>query len=329
MKIQAELVKRQTELSSGRLADVGLSLGAGTRETTSLRQSQAWLDAVSGSNALAMARLDTSQSALSGIVQTAQSMQDQLVGAMGSVAASSGVTQSAKTALGSLISQLNTSISGVYVFGGDNGAPQSVADYFAPGAVARQGIAQDFATAFGMPADSSGVSAITPAAMGQFLDGVFADRFNEATWASEWSQASTTNPTARIATGESVEIGANADESPFRQLAEAYVMVSELGSDKLSPDTYNAMITKAVGLVGKAIAGVAGIQSRLGTSQERISAADNRLSEEGTIITNRLGKLEQADPYAASTAINELMTKLQASFAVTARLQQLSILNYM
>lgn len=329
MRIQAELARRQKELSTGRVADAGLALGTGSGETLTLGQTKAWQDAVSGTNALAMSRLDASQSALTAMVASAQKMQDQFVGAQGSTVAAASAPEGARSALGALISHLNSSISGTFVFGGDNGAGAVVSGYFDTGSQARQNIAADFATTFGMPQDSSGVSSITPDAMTSFLDTVLAPRFTDASWRADWSQASSTNPTLRISTEERIEIGANANEQSFRDLAQAFVMVSDLGSSNLRSDTFNVVLQKATTLVSSALNGLAAIQSRLGTTQGRITAAEELRTDEGAIVANRLGKLQDADPYVATTAINDLMTKLQASYAATARIQQLSIVNYM
>lgn len=329
MKIQAELARQQKELSTGRLADVGLVLGTGTGETLRLVQTQAWQDAVAGTNAIAMSRLETIQSALTAMVAGAQKMQDQFVGAQGSSVAAASAQEGAKSALGALVSQLNSSISGSFVFGGANGAGVVASDYFEAGSQARQNIAADFAATFGMTQDSSGVTSIEPAEMTYLLDNVLAPRFAGANWQSDWSQASSTNQTLRVAAEERIEIGANANEQPFRELAQAYVMVSDLGGGNLRDDTFNVVLQKATTLVSSALGGLAAIQSRVGTSQERITAAGSLLSDEGAIVANRLGKLQDADPYAATTALNDLMTQLQASYAATARIQQLSILNYL
>ena len=82
-------------------------------------------------------------------------------------------------------------------------------------------------------------------------------------------------------------------------------------------------------MLGAAIGGITQMQARFGGVQQRIASNDADLSSVGTIIANRLVKLEQVDPYVASTTAATLMTQLQASYALTARLQQMSILDYL
>jgi len=330
MRLQSDLARVQNELATGRLADAGLSLGAGTAETLTLRQTQTWQSAVAATNAIATSRLDAGQSALSGMVKSAQDFQDQLVGSLGAGAARATIGGSAQSALAELTNQINVEFSGVHLFGGDNGAAPPLADYYATaGSAGRQGVMAAFSAAFGVAPGDASVASITADQMSQFLDGAFAAQFSDPSWTANWSGASSRNAAAQISSDETVEVGANANEKPFRQVAEAYVMVADLGGDRLNSATFQVVLDKAATLVGTAISGLAAIQSRLGISQQRVTSAGERLSVQGNIIANRLTHIERVDPYQATTAANGLITQLQASYAATAQIQKLSILNYL
>lgn len=329
MKLQRELSRLQTEISSGRRADVGLQLGAGTAELVGLRQMQSWHEALAGSNALAAARLDASQASLAGMEQTAQRFLDALLGARGSTAARTEIAGMARGALMALGDQLNTQLGDAYLFAGDNSGERPMLAYFASGSAARQGVATAFMGAFGIAQDDPAVGLISTADMQSFIDGAFSAEWSDAAWSANWSQASATNATARISVDETTEISTNANEPTFRKLAEAFVMVADLGGARLNAGTFTAVLDNAVNLVGSAMGELASIRSRLGTAQERIALSDERLSVQGNIIANRLIDVEQVDTYAAATAANTVMTQLQASYALTARISQLSLLNYL
>ena len=47
------------------------------------------------------------------------------------------------------------------------------------------------------------------------------------------------------------------------------------------------------------------------------------------IIATHIGALEAVDPYEASTRVSTLMTQIETSYALTARIQRLSLLNYL
>lgn len=329
LRIQGDLARAQQEVSTGKHADTGIALGSGVAGLGKLLQKQAWQEALTSSNSLAATRLDMSQAALSGSVSTAQGLLSQILAAKGGIASMTAITTAATNALNAFTSQSNTEIGGVHVFGGDNSARVPLANYSSPGSAASAATASAFSSAFGMTQSSPGVSTITPAQMQAFLDGPFAAEFSAANWKANWSFASSNNPQMKISDHEMVEAGANANEKPFRDLAQAYVMISDLGGDQLDPNTRQVIFEKAGSLVSSAISGMATIQARLGNSQSRIRSANDSLSAEGTIIANRIAKIQQVDPYEASTAVNTLVTQLQASYAVTARLQQMSLMNYL
>src|SRR2546430_1307634 len=78
-KLQAKLADAQKEVTTGRHADVGLSLGFRTGEAISLRQEHIRLQAITDTNSVVNTRLDASQSALKALAETAQSFLGQLM----------------------------------------------------------------------------------------------------------------------------------------------------------------------------------------------------------------------------------------------------------
>ena len=70
-------------------------------------------------------------------------------------------------------------------------------------------------------------------------------------------------------------------------------------------------------------------QSRLGTAQERVKSANDRMSIQIDIMTNHISLLEGVDPYEASTRVSALMTQVETAYAMTARIQNLSLLKYL
>jgi flagellar hook-associated protein 3 FlgL len=47
------------------------------------------------------------------------------------------------------------------------------------------------------------------------------------------------------------------------------------------------------------------------------------------VMELHIQKLEGADPYEASTRVSTLMTQIETSYALTARIQQLSLAKYL
>lgn len=333
LKMQTELAKNTKELGSGRWADVGLELGNKTGRTVSLRQDFQRLDAIKDTNALVAARLDTSQAALDGVLGMAQDFSASLIAVRTGEVGADVIRQDASSNLQSLIASLNTSIDGEYLFAGIDTDARPVTDYFStPTAATKTAVDSAFLTAFGMSQDSATVINITPADMQTFLDGDFADLFSATGWTDPttgWSQASDQNVRSRISTSELIDTSANANEEPMRKIAMAYTLVNEFASADLADATYGVVLDAATKLVGEAISGLTVIQARLGTAQERITNANNRIDTQMDIINKHVNQLELVDPLEAQTRITALETQLEMAYALTARAQQLSLLNYL
>ena len=53
------------------------------------------------------------------------------------------------------------------------------------------------------------------------------------------------------------------------------------------------------------------------------------MSIQSDIIKTHIGALEGVDPYEASNRLTELMTQIETAYSVTARIQKLTLLNYL
>jgi flagellar hook-associated protein 3 FlgL len=330
MKLQAKLAEAQKEVASGRLADVGLSLGSQTGQTVSLRQQLTRLQTITDTNAVAKTRLDASQAALDGIAKNAQQFLDQLLAMRDSATGADTIPSLAKSGLAAFTDAVNSTVDGSYLFSGINADVKPLDDYFqSPASGAQNAVAGAFQSAFGMAPTDVGVAGISAADMQSFLDGPFAGLFDDAGWSTDWSSASEQNARSRISTSELVDTSTNANAPAFRKLAQAFVMVADLGTQSLDTDTCKTVIDQATKLVGEAIGGFTALQADLGSAQARVKSADERMSIQIDIITTHIGALESVDPTEASTKVTSLLNQIEAAYAMTARIQQLSLLNYL
>jgi flagellar hook-associated protein 3 FlgL len=109
----------------------------------------------------------------------------------------------------------------------------------------------------------------------------------------------------------------------------AYTMLNDLGTQNLNQAALQAVIDTATRTVGAAIADLAGVGARLGTAQEQTSNATTRLKVQEDLITRQITAMEEVDPTEASVRVTSLQNQLETSLALTARIQKLSILNYL
>jgi flagellar hook-associated protein 3 FlgL len=330
LKMQAELAKSQKEVSSGRQADVGLALGARTGQTVSLRQEHAHLQSIIDSNGVVSSRLDTTQQLLGGFLETAQSFIGTLIDARSGATGANGIEVTAKANLTALIGGLNTTQNGEYLFAGLNTDVKPIEDYYAnPPAANKQAVDAAFTAYFGFAQSDPAADGITAADMQNFLDTDFAALFDGAAWSSTWSSASDQTIRSRISPAELIETGSTANQPAMQKLAMAYTMVADLGTESLNENAYQALIDTATKTVGEAVKDLTEAQAQLGLAQDRVGKANDRMSVQKDVVSTHINALEGVDPYEASTRVNDLLTQIETAYALTSRIQQLSLLDYL
>lgn len=330
LKTQAALLPAQKEVATGRHADMGLALGRRAGHVVSLRQDFARITGFIDMNAFATSRLNMTQTVLGEIRGSAEEFLGMLVSAPGGKVGALALHQQAAAGLSGLIAGLNTSIGGQHIFGGINSDAPPIGDYFAsPPSVSKLAVSDAFQAAFGMSADDPNVAAITPAEMEAFLDGAFAELFDDAGWSATWSAASSDPMQSRISPTDTVTSSVSANEASIRKLAMGFVMIADLGAEKLSEAAFGKIVEAATRLVSDGAREIVTLQGRVGTAQARIGQVDERLSLQRDILSREVGALESVDPFEAATRVTDLMTRLEAGYALTARLQRLSLLNFL
>ena len=328
MQAQAALSKAQVELSSGKLADIGLGLGSGTGTYVSLNAQQTRLQAIKASNGTTAATLNTAITALDSLRTTATDFLTALTQATSTGSVPGTLLTTAGTDLDALTATLNTTVGGNAIFAGiDSGTTPMTA--YAPGSPAKTAVDASFAMNFGTTQGSASASSISGDAMQSYLDGAFADLFSASSYKGTWSSASDTPPTAQISLTETVDtsVGANADA--FRQLAQAYTMVKEFGGANFGSAAGQAVLSSATRLVGSAMAGITAAQAGIGLSQAAVSNADDRMAAQIDYLSTQSSDMVGVDPSALSIQLTGLRNQIQASYEITSQLQQLSLVNYL
>ncbi|MEQ1718275.1 MAG: flagellar hook-associated family protein [Hyphomicrobium sp.] len=329
-RLQKKLVAAQTELTTGRHADVGLELGAKTGLSVALRQDHVQLSAVVESNSLVATRLSATQASLQNISGIAQNYLAVLVRAQATTSAAETIVVEAQAGLSSLFEGLDVSVDGQYLFAGINSDVRPVENYFGtPAPASRNAVAAAFLSAFGVAQSSPAAQAITPAQMQTFLNTTLPPEFADPNWMNNWSEASDKNIRSRIGRQELVETSTNANELAFRDLTAGLVMVADLGFANLNDSARQVILDKAIGLVGKAVSGIGDIQSQLGVTQERLKSSTDVLNIQIRQVTVALGNIENVDEAEVATRITTLMTHLESAYSITRRIHELSIMDYL
>ena len=327
---QTDLANAQAELSSGKLADIGLGLGARSSTLISLDGESARLQAITTGNTTATTRLSATVSALNTMQSTAQSFLSSLLTADPASPATMAVTQTGQGNLSALISTLNTTVAGQYIFGGINTGQQPVAGYTtSPASATKSAVDTSFASTFGFSQSSTDASTISATDMQSYLDGAFASQFTPSAFSATWSSASDQVQTSEIAPGETVDSSVSANASPFAKLSQAYAMVSEFTSSNFSAPAVQAVITTAQGLVNSAITDLTNVNVGVGIAQSSITDANSRMSTQMSLLSSSSDSMIGVDAATLTTRLSTLQTQITASYELTAKLQDLSLTNYL
>jgi flagellar hook-associated protein 3 FlgL len=329
VKLQSELVGRTRELSTAKHDDLGLTLGSRSGFLVSLRTESAMLQSITETNSLVSLRLDTTQSTLESIQSSAQEMLESLLGSNAAETQAQTIQSSAGYQLSSLISRLNSSLGGDYVFAGANTGVEPMTDYDAPASLSKVAVDAAFSGAFGFTQSSPNVAGITGAAMQSFLDTEFAAMFDDPSWSDTWSSAADVVLSDQISPSRSTKTSVSANETAFRQLAQAYTMLADLGTGDLGKDAYAAVTTTATALFSAAIDGLTALGADVGTVQSEITEASEQMSLQLSLLETQVGSLENVDTYEVAARLAEIQTQLAASYSMTAQLRDLSLVYYL
>ena len=302
---------------------------ARTGETVSLARDVSRLNGIVDSNALVSSRLSSTQSILSQMTERAETLRSTLsAAASGSV--ERGVVQADGAAmLGLLTSTLNTSINGQYLFAGINTDVKPVADFSDPASANKVAFDTAFQAYFGFTQTDAAAATITSTQMDDFLTNVVEPQFLGAGWDTNWSSATDEAIVSRIALNETTETSVSANITGIRKLAMVAAITSELMQGPLNTGAMTALSERALTLVNEGIAEVTAQQTMTGVTQQRVTSASERIETQVNLFEQTISDLESVDPYEAATRVSALTSQIETAYALTSRIQQLSLLNFM
>lgn len=330
LRIQTDLDRTQVEAGSGRRADVGRDLGSAVggdlRARNQLQRASAMIDA----NKAVSARLQASQSALGSIGEVVDAFRRRLIAGTTNGADVAALHDEAQATLRQVVALANASVDGRSLFGGVRSEVAPIADYpGSPAGAAKTAVDAAFLAEFSIAQDAPGAGSISASAMQTFLNGAYADLFAGGPWTTLWSSASDTAVKDEIMPGSSVATSVSANEAGLRDAISALVMVADLGVQSLSGDTRGLVISTAASRLGASADQLGRLSTRLGVVQSSVDFATDALTSRSTFLQGRIDDYESVDPAATATALSMLSTQLQSAYAVTARIQNLSLLNYL
>ena len=153
--------------------------------------------------------------------------------------------------------------------------------------------------------------------------------FLGAGWNANVSAASDDGIRSRIALNETAVTSVSANEQGFRKAIFAAALAAEFSESPLSAGAKTAVATRSVTLVGEAAGDFANLQGRLGFVSKQVDEASTRLNLQSEHLSGLADDMAAVDPYEASTRLTALLSQIETSYALTARIQNLSFLRFM
>lgn len=304
------------ETVTGLLADPAAALGGKVSELLGLEQSLAEIAQYREIIGLAESRANVIQSTLDVLRNLAvdlpvsgQTALDANIGAAGVA-----ISAAARQALGAAISTLNVSFGGRRLFAGDAGDTQAVAalEVFMTASVP---ILEAGPTAGAAYANLS----VQFSAAGGLFETTF------------YTGGSGDAPATEVARGERLGFAPRADEAPVRALLrDLATLAAAFDPDNAIPEgDRRGLAELAIAGLRNNVAALTGMAGRVGAAEERMATIMTRHQASEAALNLAYIKLAGRDQFEAAAELTQLEAQLQITYLATARLANLSLVNFL
>ena len=137
---------------------------------------------------------------------------------------------------------------------------------------------------------------------------------------------------AKIEDGRTLSYGTRADEAPIRTTLKMAALLAAESYSNADPDAagaYRELLSRVVPAIGfQGTRSVADIVTELGLTSAQLDETRNRHENTVALSKGLVEDKENADPFEIGVKLGQLQKQLEASFQVTARLNDLSLVNF-
>lgn len=314
-RLQSDLTTRTQEVSSGQIADLGKAVSGNFSPLAAIEATLGRMTGYKVATDSMTLQADTMQAALGDIGQQASTLASNLLSASTASlpAQIDALGTDAASRLDAVLSGLNTQVSGRSLFAGvatdgpavaSSGTILTVLQTATAGATSAQDVANAVSAWFDDPAG----------------------------YASQ-GYAGSDQPQSAIAIGDTQtgQLPFTANDPAVRETLKGLAMAALLDRGVLAGNATER--TRLATLAGQQLMSATTpfneMRASLGVAQQRIDTAATGNGAQAAAMEQARAAIVAADPYKAATALQNTQTQLQALYAVTARLSQLSLVNFM
>lgn len=312
--LKTEMSKLTQELTTGEVSDVKSVLAGNVSYLTDIENDLQTLQGFRVATTEAAQFAEATQIALGRIQDIGGALSSAALSGSTSALAPvlDGVAQSAESDLSVIMSALNTSNGGRMLFAGDATDRTAAAD------------ATTIMTA--LRAATAGIQ--SPEDLIAATDAWFDDPAGFT--ATAYLGSDTTLSPFRLSDNDTVTVTITAADPEFRALirnvalaalaADPGFAFSSHAKQEILSEAGNGLFTNQEALTA--------LRAKVGAAQARIETVTTQNAAEQTSLTFARNALLQADPYETATKLEEVQFQLQSLYTVTARMSDLSLVNF-
>lgn len=326
------------ELSTGFKSDIFADLGARAAQALSLRGREENTQAYMTSNDILDSKLQAMLTSVDAVRGGAESvLENALVNASRPTTGATALQDEARAALESIIASMNISYNGDHLFSGidSDSAPLTRWEEVnentgaSPAAVLEAIVGSGPATLDEAEAMIAEIDAFFASANSDPAQNYEGTLFNGTPLVDEAGEPAG-RITARIDEGQALEYGVQANDQAFRDLIKGLAMLAVTDVSQIDDETtYARWMEEANAALSDGVQGTLNASADIGFNQQVVETTQTRLKDLSLVQRTQISAYESADPYEAATRVEMLQTQLEASYTVSARLSQLSLLNYL
>ncbi|WP_299146124.1 flagellin [uncultured Tateyamaria sp.] len=312
--LKADMTRLNEELATGQVSDVKSVLAGNVSYLADIEKDLRTLSGYGVAASEAAQFTDSVQIALERIDTNVGSLSSALVTTAGSALGPvlDQLSTDAETNLRAIVSTLNTATGGRALFSGAASDQQAIESADA--------ILTGLRTAI---AGATSADTIRAAAQAWFDDPA-------GFTATAYGGADTDINAFRVSEDEAVSVQLRADDPVIRDVLMNTALAALAGSASLglSTEEQQTLLAETGSELFTVQSSLTATRANVGAAQARIDTLMTRNATEETALTFAKGALLQADPYETATNLEAVQFQLQSLYTVTARMSDLSFVNF-
>jgi flagellar hook-associated protein 3 FlgL len=290
MQLETQVTNLQAHVGSGQTSQTFDGIAPSAQRLVSLQTENSNLTQYLANNNLATQRLTSQQNTVTSLLSLASNVQTLLVNALNpGNAPNLALNQTAQSQLQEVAGLLNTQFEGQYLFSG---------------------------TATNTPPVNLSAPGFTPPG-----------NTYPSTPDTAYYQGNSSSLSVQADDNFNVQYGASANTAGFEELIRSLNLAATTDTVPGQVDTQR--LQEALGVVKQSITDITTVQSALGIQQGVLSDTQKTQTQTQLQLQQNIGDIQNIDVAQVATELTTAQNTLQSSFAVTARLGQLSLVNFL